>query len=841
MITQVQSPKRQIVRYYLVICLLLSVVFCNGQNCPIIPQPHSVLEGQGEFTWSVQDSFTLSYSSSMLDEVVSKTALDLFIQTLQDKGLQIQIRITADPSFQFSLRRDAEIHADNVPSNFVLPKEGYWLKILPNEIIGSADDPAGLLYAVQSLRQLFHGQGATFHKLNCVTIIDYPKFDFRGIMDDVSRGPLSTLAFMKKQVERLSYYKLNVLGFYIEHVIRTQSHPEFSPSDALTPNELSELSQYASKYNVTILGGFQSLGHFRSILKSPKYQHLGVGDRMLIPGDSAALQFLYEVYQEIIPSCSNPIFHINCDEAYDLSRGHLKPKADSLGEATLFSDHITPLLEKVSDLGKRPAIWGDMLAKYPSVLKKIPQETLVFAWDYGAESDFSKWIDPINQAGFEFVACPGIVNSYKLWPDLIQSQANMRRFSSFAFENNAQGVFTTVWDDGGRHFFHTDWPGVAYAAAYAWLPDSTAQSDFNTHYDLIHFQDTSQRFSSVISTLSKMKFIPRLSRLNNQLLEINYGSSGQGIECLDTTDFLSIQREGKLALHHIQELINQHPKINPQHKIELEIWTFKITELLLNLKTAETLLKIDRDNLGPSTIIDLNALVSKWQEKAHKFEILWRLENRSYWLSEAQELYWKKAETLHKICSVFKASVQRDPKIQSETHSVPAFSLCDGFSLQYWLGAGSFDGTAGLTFDYFKDHGGEEHIRPSAVDYFTNQDGQDQGWNKIISNRSGVLNFADFYSDEMESLAYASITIDSKIDQDISVSLYSPSDLKFFVNGIEMEVHDLEGPSQYSFGVSKGRNYLLIKSLNRKIGKWEFSFRILNQLVRQNKYRYYLE
>lgn len=819
--------------------LCLQFVIGFSQNVPIIPQPHSVVDGVGYFSISQQDSFALIYSSAIEKDPVASNALELLTESLYQAGIKFHLQTITSPAYNFSVRRKLSIHADNAPSSFVLPKEGYWLKILPNEILGQADDGPGILYAIQSLRQLIQGQGTVSQKLNCVTIIDYPSFEFRGVMDDISRGPLPTLAFMKEQVRRLSFYKLNVFGFYIEHIIRTESHPDFSPVDGLTPTELIELSDYAATFNISILGSFQSLGHFRNILKSPAYQHLGISDRMLIPGDSAALQFLYDVYEEIIPAFSNPIFNINCDEVYDLSRSTLKPIVDAKGEAHLFSRHVTPLLEKVASLGKRPAMWGDMLIKYPSVLETIPKETLVFAWDYEAKSNFSKWTKPIAEAGLEFVVCPGILNSYKLWPDFQQTHDNIKRFANFGLQQKAMGVFTTVWDDGGRHFFHCDWYGVGLAGAYSWLPDSNAQADFDTNYDIIHFQDTGARYSQILDDLSSMKSIPTLSRLNNQLLEINYGSSRSSIECIDTTDFWQIRKSAQTILNDIEELIDHTTGNKSSQQTELEIWKFKVSELLLNIGTAESLLAINADEIGHSTIIGLNALSSKWQEKRNKFKILWLKENRNHWLDEAQEIYQTKGELLQSISNHIKNELMASNSTVSDNSK--SYESCEGFHLSYWLGAGPFNANAGLDNDYLPSDGGESKIRPAAIDYFQNQKGDHQGWNKIISTRPGMLDFNDFYSSETTAIAYAAATIDSEIDQNIRAIIKFESPSIFYVNGVLMS-QDLEREKgAFSIDLKKGRNSVLIKSINSDDGDWNFSFRILEQDVEQNKYRYYLK
>ena len=74
----------------------------------------------------------------------------------------------------------------------------------------------------------------------------------RGILDDISRGPLPTMDYFKSCIRRFAELKINTLTYYTEHVVRTKSHPEFAPPDALTPDEIEELSCYAQKHHINL-------------------------------------------------------------------------------------------------------------------------------------------------------------------------------------------------------------------------------------------------------------------------------------------------------------------------------------------------------------------------------------------------------------------------------------------------------------------------------------------------------------------------------------------------------------------------------------------------------------
>ncbi len=52
------------------------------------------------------------------------------------------------------------------------------------------------------------------------TIKDWPALPHRGLDDDLSRGPVPTLEFQKRQVRTLAAYKLNIYSPYFEHTLQ---------------------------------------------------------------------------------------------------------------------------------------------------------------------------------------------------------------------------------------------------------------------------------------------------------------------------------------------------------------------------------------------------------------------------------------------------------------------------------------------------------------------------------------------------------------------------------------------------------------------------------------------
>ena len=189
----------------------------------------------------------------------------------------------------------------------------YVLAVRPGRALVWAPTAQGVFYGVQTFKQLIRAE-ARQGAIPCVTIRDWPSLRYRGWQDDVSRGPIPKLEFLKKEIDRFSELKMNAMTLYTEHVFRLEKHPRIAPPDGLTAEEIRELDAYAKLRHVELIGNFQSFRHFANILNVPGYGHLGEAGWVLSPALEESYRFLEDVYSEIAPAYSSPLFHINCDE-----------------------------------------------------------------------------------------------------------------------------------------------------------------------------------------------------------------------------------------------------------------------------------------------------------------------------------------------------------------------------------------------------------------------------------------------------------------------------------------------------------------------------------------------
>ena len=104
------------------------------------------------------------------------------------------------------------VKVDDEFGNHELDKQGYVIRVADSGALVAGRTAQGLFYGVQTLRQLLHpeGSGGKTLAIPALVIRDWPSMEWRGVQDDISRGPISTLDYLKMQVRTLAEYKIDV-------------------------------------------------------------------------------------------------------------------------------------------------------------------------------------------------------------------------------------------------------------------------------------------------------------------------------------------------------------------------------------------------------------------------------------------------------------------------------------------------------------------------------------------------------------------------------------------------------------------------------------------------------
>jgi hypothetical protein len=377
-----------------------------------------------------------------------------------------------------------------------LTNEGYIVLVGSNEVVIAGKTSAATFYGLQTLKQLVRGDGAAAF-IPGVRIADWPTMRWRAVSDDISRGPVPTVDYIKRQIRTEAFFKLNMHSFYMEHTFQSDSHPLIGPAGgSLTPAEIRELVAYANRYHVELVPEQQTFGHLHKALRLEKYAELGetpYGD-VLSPQQEGSYKLVADLYKELNELFPGRFFHIGADETFELGQGQSREAAQTRGVGAIYFEHLNRVRDVLKPYNRRLMFWGDIALHHPDLIGSVPKDMIVMNWQYGARDDFWKDIKPFQDAGLEQFVCPGAQNWNQIFPNLEAARKNVVNFVRDGQKAGAIGMMNTTWDDDGESLFETTWYSIVLGAAASWQPGSVDLDSFDRSFDWAFFRNDGDQF-----------------------------------------------------------------------------------------------------------------------------------------------------------------------------------------------------------------------------------------------------------------------------------------------------------------------------------------------------------
>ena len=506
--------------------IILSCLICVAPLSPaqvsdavraleLLPIPKDVRLGEGRLVIK-------SSTSILIGEADDRFAAETLQKEIRDRtGMRLSIELmTGIPptAGHISLTRfsKALIHEPGAP--YQAGEQAYMIRVSESGALVAARGAQGVFYGVQTLRQLLRAEvpGRKTLAIPALVIHDWPSMEWRGVSDDISRGPIPRLDYLKMQIRTLAEYKINLLGFNMEHVFAFQNHPLVSPRKAaqanpgqpaaLTAAEVEELVAYAARHYVTILPEQQAFGHLHQFLKYETYSDLAElpHGHVLTPTNPRTYDFIREVYSEVVPLFPGPFFHIGSDETFELGMGQTKALAGQEGLGRIYLEHLQKVFEIMRPYHKQLMFWGDIAVKYPDLLAILPKDMIAVPWDYDPRPSYENIITPYTNAGLRVVVAPGAGNWRAIWPDLDSAFVNIRNFVRDGQAHQALGVLNTTWNDDGESLLDMTWPALVFGAAAGWQSGESSISDFLNSYDWAFYRNAEDHtFADAIENLDR--------------------------------------------------------------------------------------------------------------------------------------------------------------------------------------------------------------------------------------------------------------------------------------------------------------------------------------------------
>ncbi|HXI33972.1 MAG TPA: glycoside hydrolase family 20 zincin-like fold domain-containing protein, partial [Gemmatimonadales bacterium] len=351
---------------------------------------------------------------------------------------------------------------------------------------------AGLFYGAQTLLQLVAGEGGR-GRIRGAVIRDWPAMRYRGFQDDLSRGPVPTLDYQKRQIRIAASLKLNVFSPYFEHTLAYDANPLIAPpGGAMSHADVRELVAYAARYHVTVVPEQEAFGHLHHILKLETYAGLGetAHGHVLAPSDSGALPLIASWFAEIDSLFPGPFVHIGADETFELGRGRTRKAVDSTGIGPVYLAFLARIEQALAPSHKRLLFWGDVAVSSPELVKSLPHDLIPVAWNYWSKDGFDALLTPFQAAGLETWVAPGTNGWNRVFPDYSIALPNIQGFVATGQRLGSTGVLNTTWDDDGEDLFEGNWYGIAFGAAASWQPGTADIPAFQSSFGAVFCGDT---------------------------------------------------------------------------------------------------------------------------------------------------------------------------------------------------------------------------------------------------------------------------------------------------------------------------------------------------------------
>lgn len=335
----------------------------------LIPKPVSVNGTGSSFAITSATEIFINGDSEELKRVGEIFANELKPATGFDFPIKNTDAVPATGNFYFTLIK-----------NDKLGNEGYQLTITEDLVQLEANQPAGIFRGIQTIKQLLPpsiakntAQSGPW-EIASGSITDYPNYEYRGAMLDVSRHFFG-VEDVKKYIDYIASYKMNVLHLHLTDDqgwrIEIKKWPNLTTMGGttevggtkggfFTQEDYKEIVSYAMERHIMIVPEIDMPGHTNAALASyaqlncdgkarDLYTGIEVGFSTFCTRRELTYEFIDDVIRELVAMTPGPYIHIGGDESHETREDD-------------YIYFISRVQEIVAKHGKQVMGWDDIVA-----------------------------------------------------------------------------------------------------------------------------------------------------------------------------------------------------------------------------------------------------------------------------------------------------------------------------------------------------------------------------------------------------------------------------------------------------------------------------------------------
>ncbi len=469
----------------------------SGTVAPrVIPAPASLtLTGGAPFELTRATRITLVGSSPEL------AAIGETLSALLRKSTQFAFPVAATPTGSGTGGIELRLTSD-APS---FGEEGYRLTVTTDSVRLVANSPAGLFHGVETIRQLLPveiesdmGVERSIWPIPALSIVDQPRFAWRGAMLDVSRH-FFTVREVQQYIDLMALYKLNVLHLGLTNDqgwrIQINSRPKLTAVGSLTQvgggpggfysqQDYQDIIRYARARYITIVPEIDMPSHSNAALSA--YPELSCGSRPPTPYTGTEVgfstfcvdkdetyAFIDDVIREVSSLTPGPYLHVGGDEVQVLTAE----------QYIRFVERVQTIIYKY---GKTMIGWEEITKariRPTTIAQQWKSDSATAALKYGAKLILSPsnktYLDmkysPTTELGLRWAGLIEVNDAYNWDPAL---------YLAGVTEQNIVGVEAALWSETVRNITAAEYlamPRLVAIAEVAWTPQASREwQDFRS-------------------------------------------------------------------------------------------------------------------------------------------------------------------------------------------------------------------------------------------------------------------------------------------------------------------------------------------------------------------------
>lgn len=643
---------------------------------PLIPLPREVVRGA---RIPLPDGLTIAHGGSVADAFTTRDLAEAFgerriaVDTSGAAGrYRIELLRVGTPRVA-QLLRDRRLAFDSA-----MVAEGYVLLTdsLATYVISGSD--RGAFYGVQTLKQLIGGTGRSA-VLQSASIRDWPAMKYRGFHDDLSRGPIPTLAYQKAQIRRFAAFKLNVYSPYYEHSLAYSANPLIAPPrGAMTREDVRALIAYAAQYHIDVIPEQEAFGHLHHVLKYELYADVAETPHghVLAPGKPGSMALIKSWFAEIDSLFPSRFVHIGADETVELGRGQTSDRVRTEGLGTVYLQFVKDINTALKPNGKRLMFWADIAMESPQLVGILPKEMVAVCWDYWSFNGFDRCLKPFADVGMETWVAPGVNNWSRVYPYNAVALRNIQAFVRDGQRLGSTGVLNTNWDDDGDALFEQLWYGVLFGAAAGWQAGESSIPEFERAYGRAFHGDTTGKIDEAQRKLSAAHAAlvqTNQSDGRNELYWLDpWTAEGQIVSAKIRPGLKALRIQAESALVLIAQARAMQPELREQAALEaMEVGARRLDFIGMKFQFAEEIAQMYARASTPinaQTTNDLNDIASPLNGRVgdlkegyvlgrEVYEHAWANENRPTYLGNLTNRYDNAAQLWIQRSDKFRAAI----------------------------------------------------------------------------------------------------------------------------------------------------------------------------------------